>query len=181
VPVPSRLLALPLLALALAACGGGGEDASHEFQDEGAPFAFTYPSAFTRQLADTGSEIRDRPPRFKVAVGTDEVNVVVVAAYNLARPAESYAPADFAMVVDRAAAALARASGATIAGRERGKLGDLDSTVYRLSTSSEGRDAQLVFAFRGRSQYFVRCQWDAAGRESVATGCSEVQRSFRRA
>jgi len=176
----------PLVPLALcwaalaAGCGGGEDGARREAYDEpGSPFSFSYPLGFATQAEDTGAEVKGRAPLHKVAVGRDSVNVVVVAAYRLRKPVEQFKASDFAAVLDRAAKSLAGARKVRVARRATGELGDLPSTVYELTPTPEGIEQRLIYAFRGTTQYFVRCQWDVAGREAVAEGCAEVQRSFR--
>jgi len=106
-------------------------------------------------------------------------NVVVVAAYRLRKPVEEFEPSDFAAVLDRAAATLALARKVRVARRGTGTLGDLPSTVYQLTPTAGGLEQRLIYAFRGTTQFFVRCQWDAAGKDALVAGCEEVQRSFR--
>ncbi len=180
-PAPAVALAT-LLATALlgAGCGDDAEgEALASYDQQGAPFRFSYPPAFTTQAENTGPEVKGRAPVHKVAVGRDETNVVVVAAYRLRKPVEEFAPSDFAAVLDRAATTLARARKVRIARRATGKLGDLSSTVYELTPTAGGIEQRLVYAFRGTTQFFVRCQWDAAGKAFVRAGCDEVQRTFR--
>ena len=179
VPAVVPLLAVLATGLAAASCGGSDADALAVYDQEGAPFRFSYPPAFTTQAENTGPEVKGRAPVHKVAVGRDETNVVVVAAYRLKKPVEQFKPSDFAAVLDRAAATLAGARKVRVARRGTGKLGDLDSTIYELTPTASGLEQRLVYAFRGTTQYFVRCQWDAAGRAALEPGCDEVQRTFR--
>jgi len=169
-----------LLALLASGCGDDADgQATPVYDQEGAPFRFAFPTGFTTQAEDTGPEIKGRAPVHKVAVGRDERNVVVVAAYRLKKPVEEFEPSDFAAVLDRAAATLALARKVRVARRGTGTLGDLPSTVYQLTPTAGGLEQRLIYAFRGTTQFFVRCQWDAAGKDALVAGCEEVQRSFR--
>ena len=176
----SALLFAAVVAVGGAACGGDADGETLPTYDQaGAPFRFSYPEAFTTQAENTGPEVKGRAPVHKVAVGRDETNVVVVAAYRLRKPVEEFKPSDFAAVLDRAAAALAGARKVRVARRSSGSLGGLPSTVYDLTPTTGGVEQRLVYAFRGTTQFFVRCQWDAGGKEFLEAGCDEVQRSFR--
>lgn len=180
-----RRAAAPALLVALAtttACGDSSKAASGlEFKETGAPFTFSYPDGLTRQLGPVGREFQGRMPRYRVAIGSDETNVVVVAQYRLrgAKPVEQYDPKAFGAYVDDAARTLAGAAETRVKGRSRGRLGGLPSWSYELTTTPAGRGTRLIFAFRGHIQYFVRCQWDDAGRSEIAAACAEVQRTFR--
>ena len=79
--LPLALLALIITgALGLSACGGND---GTTFDDAGAPFTFQYPKDLQKVFANTGREIQGLPPKYKVALGTDETNVAVVAYYQL--------------------------------------------------------------------------------------------------
>jgi hypothetical protein len=177
-----RARAVVLLAVAVLAggCGGGGGPKTLTYSERAAPFSFTYPKAFISVFSGAGGrEIRGRPPFAKVTLGTDDTNVLVVSAYHLKKAAESYPPDLFALDVNRAAAAIARGSGQKITRSSRGKLGPLPGYVYELATADGGLRTRFVLAFRGRIEYFLRCQWDAAGARTVPGACNAAQTSFR--
>ncbi len=175
-----RAPAALLLALAVAGCGGDDADAVavETYDQAGAPFRFSYPVELTKQAENTGREVKGRSPVHKVAVGRDQTNVVVVAVYRLKKPVDRFKPSDFQAVLDRAARSLAAAQKVKVERRGTGKLGDLPSTVYDLTASDQGVRQRLVYAFRGTSQFFVRCQWDPAGEDVVRRACAEVERSL---
>ena len=178
---PSRL-SLLLAATALvaigASCGGGGSKAN-TYDVSAAPFSFQYPKTFSQIEANTGSEFSGRPPAWKFAIGIDGANVVVTEAYTLKRSSDSYKPAVFSDFVDAAAKQIAKNNGSHVTKESSGKLAGLGSHVYELSENDGGLASQLIFAFRGKNQYFVRCQWDAEGSKLVRPACDQVVRTLK--
>ena len=175
-PRPALLLCLLLAAIGTAACGGG-EDAP-KFNDAGAPFAFSYPADLQKVFADTGREIKGLEPTFRVAYGTDETNVVVVATYALQKDVAKVKKTDLAVAVERAARALARAMKSDSPKRSKAELGPLPATQYDFATNSGSLTTRLLYAFQGKTQYFVRCQWDDSGAKAITAACDEVAQSF---
>ncbi|MGI9187812.1 MAG: hypothetical protein ACR2J9_09935 [Gaiellales bacterium] len=176
-----RLLPLALLALALTAALGltacGGSDGT-TFDDAGAPFTFQYPKDLHKVYAKTGREIQGLPPKYKVALGTDETNVVVVAYYQLPKDVSKLKKSALAVAVARSARALSRALNGTIPKSTSTQMGDLPATQFEFSTQSKSLTTRLVYAFQGKQQYFLRCQWNADGADAIPSACDQVASSF---
>ena len=170
------LLLIVLAALALAACGGSG---SATFEDDGAPFTFEYPKDLQRVFANTGREIQGVKPAYKVALGTDETNVVVVAEYKLAKDVSKLKPAKLAVAVERSARALARALKGTVPKRSDAELGGLPATQFEFQTQGDTLTTRLLYAFEGKTQYFLRCQWNADGKDAIPGACEKVAETFK--
>jgi len=173
-----RLVVLVITSAALLAACGGGSDEQGRFQEDGAPFAFSYPSELQKVFADTGREIKGRKPDYRVSLGVDETNVVVVATYPLEQDVADYDQTDLEVAVQRAARTLAKAMGAERPERSEGELGDLPAIVYDFDSSNGLMATRLVYAFQGKTQYFVRCQWEPAYAEVIEAACDETMASF---
>lgn len=167
------LVAAGALGALAASCGGGGSK-DGTYSVPAAPYTFSYPKAFDETTPNTGAEFNGRPPTWKFAIGIDGANVVVTETYTIKRPVESYKPAAFATFVDAAARQIAKNNGSEVAKSSAGTLVGLTSHVYDLSENDGGLATRLVFAFRGRTQYFVRCQWDEEGAKLVRPACAKV-------
>lgn len=162
------------LAAAGASCGSGGGSTTSTYDVAAAPYTFTYPKTFVETTPNTGAEFSGRPPVWKFAIGIDGANVVVTEAYVIKRAVESYKPAAFTTFVDAAARQIAKNNGSQVTKSSAGRLAGLTSHVYDLSENDGGLATRLVFAFRGRNQYFVRCQWDQEGGKLVRPACADV-------
>lgn len=167
---------IAVLALALAACGGA--DDGVRFGEEGAPFTFSYPANLQKVFADTGREIKGLDPAYRVAIGTDETNVVVAATYDLPQDTAKVKPERLAIAVERAARALVRAQGGSPPEKSETTLGDLPATQFQFTAPRRGLTTRLIYAFEGKTQYFVRCQWDEDGTETIPAACDQVRESF---
>jgi hypothetical protein len=174
--VARRLAPLLVLALVLAACGG---TSTETFEDAGAPFTFSYPQDLTRVFADTGREIQGVKPDYKIALGTNETNVVVVAQYTLAKDVSKLKPAALSVAVERSARALARALQGSTPKRSDAQLGDLPATQFEFTTRNDTLTTRLIYAFQGKRQYFVRCQWNADGKDAIPGACDEVAKTLK--
>jgi len=173
-----KRLAIPLLlivAMLASACGGSDADT---FSEPGAPFTFDYPPELQKVFADTGRETKGLEPTYRVSLGTDETNVVVVATYDVDKDTTKIAPAKLAISVERAARALARAMQADPPQRSEAELGEMPATAFEFSASQRGLTTRLYYAFEGKTQFFVRCQWDALGEDVIPGACDEVASSF---
>ena len=159
----------------LAACGG---DDGTSFAEEGAPFTFSYPSDLQKVFANTGREIKGLDPTYRVALGTDETNVVVVATYALAKDVSKVKKTNLAIAVERAARALAKAMNAEIPKSSATNLGDLPATQFDFVAKDRSLTTRLVYAFKGKTQYFVRCQWNESGKDTIPPACDQVTKTF---
>jgi hypothetical protein len=177
-----RLLPLALLVLTITAALGlsacGGTDGT-TFDDAGAPFTFQYPKDLQKVYANTGREIQGLPPKYKVALGTDETNVVVVAYYQLPKDVSKIKKNALAVAVERSARALARALKGTVPKSTSTQMGDLPATQFEFSTQSKSLTTRLVYAFEGKKQYFLRCQWNADGQDTIPGACDMVAETFK--
>jgi hypothetical protein len=175
---PSVLIALVAVgaALGLGACGGSD---GTTFEESRAPFTFSYPSDLQKVYAQTGREIQGLPPKYKVALGTDETNVVVAAYYQLPKDVSKLKKGALAVAVERSARALSRALKGSVPQRTETTLGDLPATQFEFSTQGKTLTTRLIYAFQGKQQYFLRCQWNAAGEETIPGACDQVRESFK--
>lgn len=173
-----RLAPLLVLALALTLAACGGADTA-TFEDKGAPFTFEYPQDLSRVFADTGREIQGVKPAYKIALGTDETNVVVVAQYTLAKDVSKLKPAALSVAVERSARALARALEGTTPKRTDAQLGDLPATQFEFTTRNDTLTTRLIYAFQGKQQYFLRCQWNAEGEDAIPGACDTVAKTLK--
>lgn len=175
--LPVAALALVLLAaMGLSACGGSD---GTTFDEDGAPFTFQYPSDLQKVYANTGREIQGLRPKYKVALGKDETNVVVVAYYALPKDVSKLKKGALAVAVERSARALSRALKGTTPKRSETSMGDLPATQFEFSTQSKSLTTRLVYAFQGKQQYFLRCQWNADGADTIPSACDQVASSFK--
>ncbi|MGI9116593.1 MAG: hypothetical protein ACR2JV_03010 [Gaiellales bacterium] len=165
-----------LAALGLSACGGSD---GTTFDDAGAPFTFQYPKDLHKVFANTGREIQGLAPKYKVALGLDETNVVVAAYYVLPKDVSKIKKATLAVAVERSARALARALDGTVPKRSTTDMGDLPATQFEFSTQNGSLTTRLLYAFQGKKQYFLRCQWNDAGKDSIPGACDQVAGSFK--
>ena len=173
-PTLAALAVAVAVAIGLAGCGGSD---GTTFDDAGAPFTFQYPKDLHKVYANTGREIQGLPPKYKVALGTDETNVVVVAYYQLPKDVSKLKKSALAVAVERSARALARAPKGTVPKSSSTQLGDLPSTQFEFSTQSKSLTTRLVYAFQGKQQYFLRCQWNAAGQDAIPGACDQIASS----
>jgi len=173
----ASLLIGALLAGSLAtACGGGGDKT---FTAASAGFSFRYPSSFDDLGAAPGRQIQGRPAAYSHAVGMDTVNFILASRYVLRRPFESIPRPAFQQSVDAAARAIATAEEARITARSTGTMGGAPLFVYELSSPDGTQRSTLAFAFRGLGEYFLRCQWDAAGQKAVPKACDTARSTFK--
>ena len=163
-----------LVVIAVLAGCGGSSDA--RFAADGAPVEFRYPKTLT-ELPNSGRQIKGRDPVFTTTVGIDDANAIVVATYAIKRAAESYEPAVFEEFVGAAVRAIARAGNQRIAKSDRGKLAGLDAFIYELQ--GDGPATTHVLAFKGRTQYFVRCQTDVGHEQEIADACTRVRETLK--
>ncbi len=176
--LPALAVVLVLtLAGGLSACGGGTPE--ENFADDGAPFSFSYPADLQKVFADTGREIKGMDPAYRVALGTDETNVVVAATYALKQDVSKVKKAKLAIAVERAARTLVRAMGGSPPKKTATELGDLPATQFEYTAKRRGLTTRLIYAFEGKTQYFIRCQWNEDGADVIPGACDEVVKTFK--
>ena len=164
------------IAVSRLAAGGGNDGTT--FAEEGAPFTFSYPSDLQKVFANTGREIKGLDPAYRVALGTDETNVVVVATYALAKDVSKVKKTNLAIAVERAARALAKAMNAEIPKSSATNIGDLPATQFDFVAKDRSLTTRLVYAFKGKTQYFVRCQWNESGKDAIPPACDQVTKTL---
>ena len=178
--IPAMRLPALLVALAgllLVACGGPSKEITYTSPD--ASFTFSYPRDFIAGFKAASREIKDRPPKFSTTVGMDETNLLVVSEYAIKRPYESYKPDEFTPFVDATVRAIARASALKITKSAREKLGPMDAYSYDLA-GADGSGSKMILGFKGRVQYFLRCNWAAGdGATRIPPACDGARKSFK--
>jgi hypothetical protein len=171
-----RALLVLLACLVLTACGGTSKSITYTSPD--ASFTFSYPRDFIAGFKASSREIKDRPPKFSTTVGMDEANLLVVSEYAIKRPYESYKPDEFTPFVDATVRAIARASDLKITASKREKLGSIEAYSYDLTGADGG--AKMTLGFKGRAQYFLRCNWVAGeGSDRIPAACDQARKSFK--
>jgi hypothetical protein len=173
----ASVLLVAVTALLLVACGGQSNTITYSSPD--AAFTFKYPRDFIAGFKAPAREIKDRPPKFTTNVGMDDSNLLVVSEYEIKRPYESYKPNEFTPFVDATVRAIARASNLKVTGSDREKLGPLDAYAYTL-TGADGSGSRMILGFKGRSQYFLRCNWaPGGGADRIQPACDQARKSFK--
>ena len=56
---------------------------------------------------------------------------------------------------------------------------DLPATQFEFTTRNDTLTTRLVYAFRGKQQYFLRCQWNAEGKDAIPGACDEVAKTLK--
>ena len=190
-----RILAAAAVVAALGAVGvyfvlgsGSDEPSAGQFQRDGAPVSFSYPSNLVARKPPSGGLLK---PTFATAVGVDGANYVVVATYRISADVQpdgsaigsggSRLTADrFDESVDRAAERIAAAQKLKAKGpAEPGKAGDLIARMYDY-TRPGGSSARYAFAFRGHTEYSIACFWDPAHAEALSAACNQVMTTLQR-
>jgi hypothetical protein len=172
-----RALLAVLAGIVLTACGGPSDSIKYTSPD--ASFTFSYPRDFIAGFTAASREIKDRPPKFSTTVGMDESNLLVMSEYNIKRPYESYKPDEFTPFVDATVRAIARASDLKITDSSREKMGPLDAYSYALE-GPDGSGSTMTLGFKGRVQYFLRCNWAAGeGADRIPPACDQARKTFQ--
>lgn len=172
-----RALLVLIVGLVLTACGGPSDSITYTSPE--ASFTFSYPRDFIAGFTAASREIKDRPPKFSTTVGMDESNLLVMSEYNIKRPYESYKADEFTPFVDATVRAIARASDLKITDSSREKMGSLDAYRYELE-GPDGNGSTMTLAFKGKVQYFLRCNWVAGeGADRIPPACDQARKTFK--
>ena len=173
----ASVLLVAVTALLLVACGGQSDSITYTSPD--ASFTFKYPRDFIAGFKAPTREIKDRPPKFSTNVGMDDSNLLVLSEYTIKRPYESYKPDEFTPFVDATVRAIARASNLKVTDSDREKLGPIDAYAYTL-TGADGSGSKMVLGFKGKTQYFLRCNWAPVGAAArIEPACDQARKSFK--
>jgi hypothetical protein len=173
----ASVLLVAVTALLLVACGGQSDSITYTSPD--ASFTFKYPRDFIAGFKAPTREIKDRPPKFSTNVGMDDSNLLVLSEYAIKRPYESYKPDEFTPFVDATVRAIARASNLKVTDSDREKLGPIDAYAYTL-TGADGSGSKMVLGFKGKTQYFLRCNWaPGGGADRIEPACDQARKSFK--
>jgi hypothetical protein len=176
--LPMRLgVTCALVMLLAAGCGGGGSNTA-QFHDAAANFTFSYPKSLIQGFTTVTREIAGRAPVYTTNVGTDQTNVVVVSEYPLRRPYEAYTPAAFQPFVDSVVRGIARAVGQRVTAVSSVMLGPLHGYGYELVTPDGSLHTRMVLGFKGRREWFLRCQWNTHGEAVIPAACEQVRTTF---
>ena len=169
------VLVLATAALALGACGGGGDG---RFEADGFAITFEYPKDFEESEDVTISEQRGSKAQDSRAVGLDEDNGIIVQRYGLKRSINGnnlhLAKAEFDGLVRALSPDAAKGQTAEIAG--------LPALRYRnvpVRSVEDGR-SRLIVLFDGRTEYLINCQSTPDKRDEVDEACDKAVDTLRR-
>ena len=62
--------------------------------------------------------------------------------------------------------------------RSDGTLGDLPAAIFEFEAPKRRLTTRVYYAFEGKTQYFLRCQWDDAGADEIPAACDKVAETF---
>lgn len=165
-------MALCVVVLAAAGCGGGGAEEPQMLQGTG--FSVTVPARWETEVG-----LR----RVRATPSEDAAERVEVATFRLAR---AYRPELWSKVVgelDGVAAQLADRLG-TEAARSPGRtvvLSARRARVYDIAYDHDGgrRLERIAFVLDGRREYQLLCRWDADDPEEGTEACRLLFSSFK--
>jgi hypothetical protein len=169
-----KLIAALLLfvAFAFAGCGGGGGASESEQRIvRGAGYRFLAPAAWNERRLAREVAVSPQPKAEEL---------VSVTVFPLVKP---FRPALWSRVVrelDRAADQLARRhTKGRVESAKTVRVGGARAREYELAYTVDGRDLRnrIAFVLRGRTEYYLLCQWSAADDEPEA--CDLLFESFR--
>lgn len=161
-----------VLALALgvvAGCGGGGSSETAERIVQGPGFAVRVPADWTVERQSTGVSVVPEP-------GSTEL--VSVSVFRTTKP---YRPALFDKAIpelDRTAGDLAKRQDGEVKSSETIEIDGERVRRYQVEYEQNGEKLieQIVFVFRGRTEYQLLCQWKASDDEPKA--CKRLVETF---
>jgi hypothetical protein len=170
------VVVLASTALALGACGGGGDG---RFEADGFAITFEYPDDFEESDDVTISEQRGSRAEESRAVGLDEDNGIIVQRYALERSINqdnlNLAKAEFDALVEALSPDAAKGKATEIAG-----LPALRYPNVPVRTIEDGR-SRLIVLFDGRTEYLINCQSTPDKRAEVEEACDMALNTLRQA
>jgi hypothetical protein len=178
------------VCLALAACGGDGDDGGARSGDktfEGDGYSLTYPEEWIEMEAgEPAGQTGDDEPLSDAmfgpqAEGSDNHMNVLVFPLNLAVTEANLDEVsdEFARLVGEA---LRQADGEVTSGPTRVTVGGLPGLSFDGSlVNSNGVHVQTwsTFGFDGRTEYFLNCEFRPERAEEMKRGCNQVVQSFQ--
>ncbi len=189
------LVVLSILALAVAGCGGGNDDASGS--ETGGQTGATGQSGNTKVVEKQGysfehpASVEPGPGEFleetegeldRTLLFAGDYDVVAVIVYSL--PVE-ITEANFEEYKDAYDAEYDKlvksADGTTETGPEDVEIDGLPGIQYTGTTATpDGPRAQTrtTIFFDGDRQYYVECQWTQGGEQKIGSACDAVLESF---
>ena len=112
----------------------------------------------------------------------EEASLVIVAAFGLQADASDVPTEQIRAEIDASLDDLVAQAGGTREGPlGRAKLGALDAYQAKITAKAPGGQAvesRLVFAFDGRTQYFLNCQYEPDMQSEILDGCDQIQSTF---
>jgi hypothetical protein len=163
---------VPVVAVALAGCGGGGSSTSGPPQTvQGAGFVFEAPGKWHV------SRTQDRVAASPKPIAPAQVSVSV---FPLLKP---YTPALYERVVtkelDKSARKLAADQNGKVVAATDVQVAGIKSRQYQLEYPGNGKKLgeRITFVFRNKTEYELLCQWDASKPEPDY--CALLTSSFR--
>ena len=158
---------------ALSACGGGGSSSTSRKGEQvvrGTGFSFRAPADWkiVRRNSTVGASPRPLAPE-----------VVSVSVFRTTKP---YTPALFqkaAKELDGVADALARRLHGTVQSKATVRLHGQKVRQYVIAYKKGEDDVleRITFLFKGRTEYYLLCQWKASDDEPAT--CSRLQSTFK--
>ena len=184
------LLAVVLVVLIAAACGGDAEQpdagddgeapAAATYDDNGV--TFEYPADWDEFPAEAAATSTGSNEIWSATVGPDKTNLVNVTAYqlNLEVNEENFESIETELdqviqdVVDQA-------GGEITAGPDPDEIAGYLAYTYRwegVEVDDEPKDSSAYFLFAGDVEYFFNCQYSDDTVEEIQAGCDQVLSSF---
>jgi len=160
-----------VLITATAACGGGGDDGTETFEEEGFAFTFEYPSSLEETSDVSYSSTAGGAAEDARALGLDDRNAIVVSRYglNVAVTAEN---AD--QVKPELDDLISGLAGTELSGKQV-QIGGFPGFEYTfdLEDPPEGRSRFFVL-FDGKIEYTLNCQSTPDKREELQAACRQA-------
>jgi len=174
-PKVPPLVLVAALVVALAGCGGGGDEARPDtktFRDDSFGITFQYPDDFERGEVTDVAQAAGGEPVARIAVRIDEDNALLISKYILATAVTEANIEDSLSEID---GLVRRLSGQAARGRIV-DVGGLPSVRYddvNLTEPANGK-SRLVFVFDRNNEYLVNCQSTPSERAKVDRACDQA-------